>query len=245
MLPLPSIVRRNSFVLTVIALSFLCAVLAGRAKADVLGIPHTSRFDSASFPYARTVKGCTDWRRPASSALAKGGDQWGPVSFAGACQEHDRCFHTPGSTLSQCNVQFLTDLRASCARDLKQETLAKGQVGEPDAQALRLCHEIANMYFTRVQEPGVASRHAFAQKMALEYLRYVRGVVAEVYRDVLRRKPTDRELDKALAALRRDYSLDDLKSALMGAKMDGEAAPMPQLDAADALVSDKNPNDSE
>jgi hypothetical protein len=57
--------RKNSFLLTILALCFLCALLTGQARADGKGIPYNDQFVSASFPYARTVSGCTDWRRPA------------------------------------------------------------------------------------------------------------------------------------------------------------------------------------
>ena len=65
------------------------------ARADVKGIPASSQFASAAFPHARKVKGCTPWRRP-----ERLGDEWGPVSFAGACEEND-CSRGPRRRASQ------------------------------------------------------------------------------------------------------------------------------------------------
>jgi hypothetical protein len=56
---------------------------------------------------------------------------------------------------------------------------------------------------------------------------------------VLRREATSEEKDRALATLAKDYSLDDLKAALMGERLDsdrtaGNAEPMPVID--DSMV---------
>lgn len=205
----------NRYLLTLIGLALLCAALSD-ARADVKGIPFDERFATASFPYARQVEGCTAWRRPATMTNAE--DRWGAVSFAGACQDHDRCYHTPGASWGECNGRFLEDLKAACARDLKAESLSKTKAGEPDAQALSLCHEIANLYAAKVGEATSAKRYALAQQMAGEYLDYVRTVVDGIYKELLRRGATAKEQDQALATLARDYSLDDLKAALMGVR---------------------------
>ena len=131
---------KEAFLYTVVALGLLIVALR-EARADVKGIPVDDRFVAASFPYARTVDGCTSWRKP-----ERYGDKWSVVSFADACVAHDQCFHTLGVTWADCNQRFLDGLHAACARDLKRETLERGRPGEPDPQALRLCYEIGDVY---------------------------------------------------------------------------------------------------
>ncbi len=206
--------KSNTFLLKVLALCLLCTALS-EARADVKGIPATDEFAAARFPYARVVDGCTAWRRPANM-----GDEWGNVSFAGACQQHDLCYHTAGKGWGDCNQGFLQDLRASCDRDLKRAALAAGKLGNPDGDALRLCYDIANLYFAKVQESDAAKRFQIAQQQQQAYLGYVRGVVDGLYKAVLRRGATDKEKDRALETLSQDYSLEDLRSALMGARVD-------------------------
>lgn len=225
-LPAVKLVKQNSFVLTVIALSLLCFALASVARADVKGIPRVERFASASFPHARTVSGCTEWRRPDRLA-----DQWGPVSFAGACQAHDQCFHTLGTSWAACNQEFLKDLQASCDRDLATERLTKGRSGTPDAQAVKLCYEIVNLYVAKVQDKDVARRFELAQRQTRDYLAYVKSVVNDVFKSVLNRSASAQEQDQALKTLESDYTLDDLKAALMGQRLDQDAVePMPVID---------------
>ncbi len=222
------LLKKSSFLLTVLFLSLLCFALK-EAKADVKGIPFNARFQSASYPYARQVDNCTAWRKP-----DRLNDSWGAVSFSGACRIHDRCFHTPGSSWGECNEQFLIDMKKACDRDLERQRLEKGQHGRPDDQALALCYDIANIYFGKVQTAEAQKRHELAQAQEQEYLKYVSSVVNQVYKDVLRRPATSQEKDRALATLARDYSLDDLKAALMGERMEADrtagADPMPPVD---------------
>lgn len=219
--------KKSSFLLTVIALSFLCFALK-EAKADVKGIPYNGKFQSASYPYARQIDSCTAWRKP-----DRLDDNWGAVSFAGACQIHDRCYHTPNASWGDCNQAFLDDMKKACDRDLERQRLEKGQHGRPDGQAVALCYEIANLYFGKVQTADAQKRFEFAQAQEADYLKYVRQVVDQIYKDVLRRGATPREQDKALAALAQDNSLDDLKAALMGERMESDrnrADTMPVID---------------
>lgn len=207
--------RQNSFLMTILGLGFLCAMLSSQARADAKGIPFNEQFQSASYPYARTVSGCSDWRRPAGM-----GDEWSGVSFAGACQIHDRCFHTLNTSWGDCNQKFQDALRHACDRDLEAALLASGKSGKPDGQAVRLCYEITNMYMARVQTVDAAKRFEFAQKQQTAYLDHVRNAVSNVYEGILKRPATPHEQTRALRALEEEYTLDDLKTALMGYRLD-------------------------
>lgn len=226
--------RKNSFLLTILALSFLCAMLTGQARADGKGIPYNDQFVSASFPFARTVSGCTDWRRPEGMS-----DEWSGVSFAGACQQHDRCYHSAKMSWGECNQQFQENLRSACDRDLEAARLAAGKFGKPDGQALQLCYEITNLYMGRVQSSDAAKRFEFSQKQQLSYMEYVRKVVDRVFVDLLKRSATARELERTIAALEGEYSLEDLKTALMGSKgEEGSAAAYTNTNAEAESSSD-------
>jgi hypothetical protein len=237
------LIGRYSFVITLIALSFLCFALA-EAKADTLGLPYNQTFEKASFPYARVLSGCTEWRQPAQ--LANSGDQWGPVSFAGACQAHDQCFHNPAGLIAmpkgqpaswgECNRQYLADLRLACERDLQKARLENGALGEPDSSALQLCYEIANLYFERAQAPAAVKRFEFAQKMAGEYLTFVRGVLGDLYKELKGRPGTKAEVEKALAALFDGQDIDTIKISINGGKAPAHlstSAPLPRLEESE------------
>lgn len=222
------LIGRYSFVVTLLILCFLCFALA-EAKADTLGLPFNPQFSRATYPYARVLTGCTDWRRPSQY-----GDSWGPVSFAGACQNHDMCFHTAPAQIERqnrlgtgqlagavavavswgdCNRQYLLDLRQSCDRDLKKARLERGQLGEPDATAQQLCYEIANLYFERAQAPMAVKRFEIAQKMAESYHSYVRGVV---FREMARGKghpPSKEAVEAALVALDNGQDIEMISSS--------------------------------
>lgn len=214
-----SALRQNSFLLTVIGLSFLCAVLSSQARADAKGIPFSDLFQSASYPYARVISGCTEWRRPVGM-----GDEWSGVSFAGACQIHDKCYHTLGTSWGDCNQKFQEALRHACDRDLEAARLTAGKSGKPDGQAVQLCYEITNMYMNQVQSIDAAKRFEFSQKQQQAYLEHVRKVISSVYEAVLRRPASSHEQERALRALEEEYTLDDLKTALMGAKSDHDSS---------------------
>ncbi len=188
-------------------------MLSGQARADGKGIPYNDQFVSASFPFARTVSGCTDWRRPAGM-----NDEWSGVSFAGACQQHDRCYHSAKMTWGECNQQFQEHLRLACDRDLEAARLAAGKFGKPDGQALQLCYEITNLYMAQVQTSDTAKRFEFSQKQQLSYMEYVSKVIDRVFVDLLKRPATTRELERTITGLAGEYSLEDLKTALMGSR---------------------------
>jgi hypothetical protein len=78
----------------------------------------------------------------------------------------------------------------------------------------------------RVQTSDAAKRFEFSQKQQLSYMQYVRKVIDRVFVDLLKRPATTRELERTVVALEGEYSLEDLKTALMGSKgeVDSSAA---------------------
>jgi hypothetical protein len=206
------IIGRYSYIVTLLVLCFLCFAL-NEAKAETQGLPYQPTFEAAAFPFARVLTSCTQWRRPTQISE----DQWGAVSFAGACQAHDQCFHTPadylkmlaqgaageskGISWSECNRRYLKDLRQACNRDLKQARLAKGELGEADPSALQLCYEIANMYFEKAQTPAAVKRFEISQRKEEEYLDSLRGLMRQTYKEVLGRAATAKEVEQGLLSL--------------------------------------------
>lgn len=229
--PVVRFIRQNSFVVTLLALCLLCFVLSTVAKADVKGIPFSDTFPTAQFPYARTAEGCSEWRKPAHAK----DDEWGDVSFAGACAEHDRCFHTLGLGWGECNERFREDLQLTCDRDLKIADLEKGIQKAPDAQAVALCRQIAGLYLRRAQSKDSPKYFALAQAQQRAYLQYVGRVVSATYEAVLKRPATKTEEARALQSLTKDLSLDDLKASLMGVRMDAEVGLMPAVEMLDGI----------
>ena len=224
-------IRQNSFLVTLLVLCFLCLALS-EAKADVKGIPFNDTFGTAQFPYSHVASACSDWRKPERFA----DDQFGDVSFSGACAEHDRCFHTLGMGWGECNERFREDLRFACSRDIKRSDLDKGVQKTPDAQAVKMCQQIAELYFARAQTKDSPKYFELAQAEQRAYLQYVRGIVSTTYKSVLHRDATMTEQARALQSMTREFSLDDLKASLMGARIDAdEGQAMPAVETLEGL----------
>jgi hypothetical protein len=117
---------------------------ATAVNADVEGIPFNSSFPTAQYPYAQAPDGCSGW-----TSTKQVRDNWGPVSFTGACNTHDKCYYTRGSNWNTCNERFYSDLRAACERDLRIST-PLGKL-PPDPVRLTACYQIATAYYGVVQ----------------------------------------------------------------------------------------------
>ena len=185
----------------------IVAPFAGSSPAvgDHLGIPFNETFSKAQFPYARVLEHCTSWRRPEGL-----GDVWSSVSFRGACQQHDRCYHTIGAKWGECNRRYLSNLRAACERDLKKTRLEKGDIGEPDAEALSLCFNIASLYHAMVQKPVVIKKFRLAQTAQRAYLDYVVEIIKKKYESAKGDPPSNKVLETALGHLAQGHELDEL-----------------------------------
>jgi hypothetical protein len=156
------------------------------AHSDTNGIPFNPIFPKAQYPYAQAPDACsgvTD--RPDSNGEIK--DNWGPVDFRGACNNHDKCFYTIGSNPNTCNKNFLSDLKAACYRDLKisinvpAPTLSnpfgtRRVDGPPEPTSLTTCYSIATTYYAGVQA-GVQLTSVFidAQNKQRAYESWVAG----------------------------------------------------------------------
>lgn len=164
---------------------FYLVGFSGLSWAENLGLAYNEKFPTAAFPFARVVTGCTDWRTPSQL-----GDEWGKVSFKSACSAHDECFHSLNASWGECNQQFKRDLHAACRRDLRRARLGRGQVGEPEVESLKMCFDIADMYFGQVQKVEVIKKFEFAQKMQRAYLRLVFNELTEGYKSIMGRDPS-------------------------------------------------------
>lgn len=208
----------------------LCTVIFGclvfsEGRADIQGIPKSETFRRAEYPYARVLQTCTAWRKPDQVT-----DTWGAVSFRSACQHHDKCFHTLGTSWSSCNRQFLIDLRESCDRDLKQAHLELGFVGDPEGRQVQSCYEIANLFHAKVQNTDVREKFRFAQEVQKRYLAHVEDALKVLFERVLRRAPTNLELVDATEALDAGMSFTDIERGLASSQRDevGTYALQPQ-----------------
>jgi hypothetical protein len=90
---------------------FICMPLMPAAGND---IPYNPDFPKAQYPYAQAPDGCSGWSDPEQIR-----DTWGPVNFEPACNKHDRCYYTYGSSWQRCNEEFLKDLEDACWNDLR------------------------------------------------------------------------------------------------------------------------------
>ena len=205
-------------------------LITAPAAADVKGIPFSGDFPTAAYPLARRIQQCTESQRP----VAGRGDRFGVVDFTGACQKHDACYHTIGANWSLCNQAFLDDLRTSCDRDLEMARLEATPLVGRDLRAQHLCYEIADRYAARVQKRAAADAFAAAQVEEHRYLDQVRAHVRGLFKGVARRPAGALEVERALALLATDATFDDLRTALMGHRVDllsRETEPLPVIAA--------------
>ncbi|MGB3612309.1 MAG: tectonin domain-containing protein, partial [Elainellaceae cyanobacterium] len=74
-------------------------------------------FPDSDYPYCYHTTACGSGNY---SGLIPNG--WYPVSFEEACNNHDRCNITIGTTQKDCDNQFYRDLKSAIRRDLSQRT---------------------------------------------------------------------------------------------------------------------------
>jgi hypothetical protein len=151
---------------------------ANVAYADVNGIPYNPEFPKAQYPYAQAPDGCSGW-----TSTKQVRDNWGSVSFTGACNTHDKCYYTLGSNWNTCNERFYSDLRAACERDLRIST-PLGKL-PPDPVRLTACYQIATSYYGVVQGAvalGVFKEAQDKQRKYEEWVASTRKLSAGVYR---------------------------------------------------------------
>jgi hypothetical protein len=168
------------------------------AQADVNGIPYNSNFPKAQYPYAQAPDGCSGWSSPTQVR-----DTWGPVSFREACNQHDRCYYTAGSSWNTCNERFYSDLRSACERDLRipvrvpDPTLndplrTRKTYLPPEPASLSTCYTIATSYYTAVQAGVAFGIFKEAQSLQRGYNQWTASLkrsqdIIQIYREILGR----------------------------------------------------------
>lgn len=70
------------------------------------------RFPDAEPPYAQRPDGCSS----ISDNPQQVRDKWGSADFRPTCNQHDRCYYTPGSRAADCNTAFCEGLNRACLR---------------------------------------------------------------------------------------------------------------------------------
>jgi hypothetical protein len=166
---------KNIFCLSSIFLFSVTSLRADPVQADVNGIPSNAQFPKAEYPYSQAPDGCSGWQSPKEVR-----DNWGPVSFTGACNTHDKCYYTLGSNWNTCNERFYSDLRAACERDLRtsirvpaptlSNPLRTRRVDlPPDPVRLTPCYAIATSYYGGVQAGVVFDVFKDAQSKQKQY----------------------------------------------------------------------------
>jgi hypothetical protein len=173
---------KNIFCLSNIFLFSIVSVHADPVQADVNGIPFNAQFEKAEYPYAQAPDGCSGW-----TSTRQVRDNWGPVSFTGACNTHDKCYYTLGSNWNTCNERFYSDLRAACERDLRtsvrvpaptlRDPLRTRRVDlPPDPVRLPPCYAIATSYYGVVQAGVAFDVFKDAQSKQKEYNEWIASI---------------------------------------------------------------------
>ena len=144
-------------------IAFAPSSQAAPNKAEIDSFARGNGFPSSDYPYYENVNGCggKGWSETAVR------DTWGRVSFREACNNHDRCYMTPGSDVNQCDNKFGFDVRVSCERDsYVRDPVFNRKI--PDPVTLSACYPIATTYFGSVRAVGW-NWHQTAQAKARRY----------------------------------------------------------------------------
>ena len=136
-------------------------------------IPFNPNFPNAQFPYAQGPDGCSGPNRPEEVR-----DTWGPVNFTPACQAHDICYYTLGSSSRDCNDRFLKNLDQACHHDLRihiPEVRLLGKVVSPESwlppepTSLAACRGLAKVYHWGVERGADLGYFETAQSLQGDY----------------------------------------------------------------------------
>lgn len=106
------------------------------------------RFPSSAFPYYEAPNGCSN--SPDSNWFNSG------TGFKPACDNHDRCYATVGTSKDTCDDNFKKDMDRICA------------TGTP----VTGCSTAANLYYGAVIEHGT-SAYTTAQNQQREYIKSI------------------------------------------------------------------------
>lgn len=109
------------------------------------------RFPDSDFPYFAPVNGCsTPWF---TISLVQGSNRW----FSSACNNHDRCYATPGKSKSICDGQMWREMSQIC------ESISNIE-----------CRTTAAVYYEAVYSAQEAQKaYDIAQRSQLEYIESV------------------------------------------------------------------------
>lgn len=155
----------------------------GTAAADKL--PYNRHFPRAAYPYAQAPDGCSGYDA-AEPDLVR--DNWGIADFTDVCNEHDRCYYTPGSNMDQCNDRFRDGLQYSCEDAVHEKPWL--------LPTLDACFALATSYY------GVVSGARFgtfrdAQDLERRYMAYADEVLDGIFRKLTGRAISDNDLTRA------------------------------------------------
>jgi hypothetical protein len=168
---------KNIFCLSNIFLFSIVSLHVDPVRADVNGIPSNAQFPKAEYPYSQAPDGCSGWQ-----STREVRDNWGPVSFTGPCNTHDKCYYTLGSNWNTCNERFYSDLRTACERDLRipiKNPFTGKRTGKhlpPDPARLSLCYSLATAYYGGVQTGVAFGVFKDAQNLQRDYERWVASI---------------------------------------------------------------------
>ena len=82
---------------------------------------------------------------PSAACAAVPSPDYKPVYFGTACQQHDRCYGTKGTSKSKCDEAFRDLLIATCDQTLTNKFRVLSR---------RACHKLARSYFKAVRKFG-------------------------------------------------------------------------------------------
>jgi hypothetical protein len=155
---------RGLFSSVIAGMIFMCMPLVSVAGDD---IPYNPAFPKAQYPYAQAPDGCSGLSDPEQIR-----DTWGPVNFEPACNKHDRCYYTYGSSWQRCNEEFLKDLVEACWNDLRI-CVTPDFCLPPEPVSLAACTAIAVSYYGVVQAAVAFDVFSEAQTLQKRYDEWV------------------------------------------------------------------------
>jgi hypothetical protein len=144
------------------------AALATPTAAQIDAWAKTNGFSDSAYPLYDAVNGCGS--EPPTDLVP---DKFYFVSFTDACNNHDRCYNTEGTSQPACDLGLRGDLRAACKSAIGwlnplMPPAPPGTLWKHDAASLARCYAMAETYFAAVAAVG-ANWHGPSQVQAHNY----------------------------------------------------------------------------
>jgi hypothetical protein len=155
------------------------ALLAPPTNVQIDEWARSNGFSTSAYPYYDAVNGCGS--EPPTNLVP---DAFYFVPLTEACNNHDRCYMTEGSSQWDCDTALREDIRSACRSAIGRINpfllpSPSGVLRKHEAGSLLRCYAAADTYYTAVRAVG-GSWHSNSQVEAAKYNTLVNDYISDV-----------------------------------------------------------------